>query len=169
MINSEELLFCVDENNNPIEPKPRSIVHSTGIWHRVCNIWIINNKNEILCQKRSLLKDNDPGLWNSFVGGHQAQNINAEEQSIIELKEELGLNINSFELRKLFIYKLNEAKEFISVFILKWNGDINKLKLEPDEIDEVKWFSVKDFKKQIKENMENWSVMGYESKFFELV
>ncbi len=140
-----------------------------GIWHRVCNIWIVNNKNEILCQKRSLIKDNDPGLWNSFAGGHQAPESTAEEQSIIELKEELGLNINSFELQKLFIYKLSEAKEFISVFILRWNGDETKLKLEHDEVDQVKWFSVDEFKNQIVENKEKWSVMGYEDKLFKLI
>ncbi len=169
MINRKELLFCVDENNNPIESKPRSLVHTTGIWHRVCNIWIVNNKNEILCQKRSLLKDNDPGLWNSFVGGHQAPDSTAEEQGVTELKEELGIKIKGPELQKLFVYKLTGAREFISVFIFRWSGDETKLKLEPDEVDQVKWFGIEDFKKQIVENKKNWSVMEYEDKLFGLI
>lgn len=34
MINKDELLFVVDENNNPVEPKPRKKVHTKGYWHR---------------------------------------------------------------------------------------------------------------------------------------
>ncbi len=69
MINKEELIFAVDENNNPIEPISRENAHKNGIWHRISDIWIINKKKQVLVQKRSALKDTNPGKWEAFVGG----------------------------------------------------------------------------------------------------
>lgn len=71
MINSEELLFCVDDNNNPIEPLPRKFVHANSVWHRVSHIYVVNTQNkQILCQQRSLKKDALPGIQEAYFGGH---------------------------------------------------------------------------------------------------
>ena len=134
MINKDELLFCVDENNNLIEPKPRQLVHSTGIWHRTSHVWIVNNKKEILCQRRSLLKDKAPGLWEGFFGGHIPPQVSYLDHAITELEEELGLEVSKGELKEAFVYKLTSGKEFVGVFVLNWGGDITKLKLET-----IKW------------------------------
>lgn len=169
MINGDELLFCVDENNKPIDPQPRKIVHATGIWHRTSHIWIINNKGEILCQKRSLLKDKAPGLWEGFFGGHIPPNVTYLEHAVTELNEEIGLNVSDKDLKQAFIYKLDKGKEFVGVFILKWDGDERELKLEADEIDQVRWFTKLKLKNNLNINNGKWSVMGYEDKLFELV
>lgn len=169
MINTEELLFCVDQNNNPIEPKPRSLVHTTGIWHRTSHIWIVNDKKEILCQKRSLLKDKAPGLWEGFFGGHIPPQVSYLDHAITELEEEVGLKVSKAELKEAFVYKLTSGKEFVGVFILNWSGDETKLKLEPDEVDQVKWFSKEDFKNNLDINDGKWSIMGYEDKLFGLI
>ncbi|MDP2685162.1 MAG: NUDIX domain-containing protein [bacterium] len=167
MINNEELLFCVDEYNNSIDPKPRNLVHATGIWHRTSHIWIINGKNEILCQRRSLLKDKAPGLWEGFFGGHIPPQVSYLDHALTELEEEVGLKVSKEDLKEAFVYKLERGNEFVGVFVLNWNGDETKLKLEPYEVDQVKWVGIEYFKKEIKENKENWSVMGYEDKLFE--
>jgi isopentenyldiphosphate isomerase len=67
------------------------------------------------------------------------------------------------------VYKLERGKEFVGVFILKWNGDETKLILEPEEVDQVKWFKKEEFKNHIDKNDGTWSVMGYEDKLFELM
>lgn len=167
MIDKEELLFCVDENNQPINSKPRNLVHSTGIWHRTSHIWILNDKDEILCQRRSLLKDKAPGLWEGFFGGHIPPKVSYIDHAITELKEEVGLKASKNDLDMKFIYKLERGREFIGVFVFRWNGDETKLILEPDEVDQVKWVRIEDFNKQIVQNKENWSVMGYEEELFE--
>lgn len=169
MINSDELLFCVDENNIPIDPQPRKIVHTTGIWHRTSHIWIINNKGEILCQKRSLLKDKAPGLWDGFFGGHIPPNVSYLKHAMTELNEEVGLNTSDKDLKEAFVYKLDKGKEFVGVFIFNWNGDETKLKLEADEVSEVKWFTKLELKNNLDKNDGKWSIMGYEDKPFELM
>jgi isopentenyl-diphosphate Delta-isomerase len=119
VINKDEMLFVVDKNNNPLEPKPRSEVHSKGYWHRTAHVWILNFKNQLLCQKRSLLKDSNPGFWEPFFGGHLAPGVEYLDGAIEELNEELGLNIKKDQLKLFKIYKEQGDKpsEFQGVFL----------------------------------------------------
>lgn len=168
MINKNELLFCVDEKNNPINPQPRYVVHQTGIWHRTSHVWIVNDKDEILCQRRSLLKDTAPGLWEGFFGGHIPPKVSYLDHAVIELEEEVGLKALKENLKEVFIYKLIRGKEFVGVFVLNWNGDQTKLKLEPDEVDQVRWFTKLELRQKL-DNKVGWSIMGYEDKLFKLI
>lgn len=67
----EEYLDVLDADGNKtgIE-KPRSLVHRDGDWHRVAHIWVINDKNEILLQRRSHEKDHNPDMLDLSCGGH---------------------------------------------------------------------------------------------------
>lgn len=169
MIDKDELLFVVDENNNPLTPQPRSLVHAKGYWHRTSHIWILNSQNELLCQRRSLLKDVNPGFWEPFFGGHLAPNVDYLEGAILELNEELGLQIDKDQLKLFKIYKEQgkKASEFQGVFLLNWDGDISKIKFEKEEIDELKWFPLSEVRQFLAKNKDNWSEMGYEKEFFE--
>lgn len=167
MINPDELLFSVDENNNPIEPQLRSVSHTKRIWHRCCHVYIIDlSKHQVLCQKRSMFKDNNPGLWEPFFGGHLSPGQTYEESAIGEVGEELGLGIQTDNL--LFIKEVANEKhpEFIGVFIYKWSGDIATLALEKDEVDEIKWFPIQDVISHVLTNQDkNWTYFGYDLDF----
>ncbi len=164
MIIKEELLFTVDEFNNPINPKPRKMVHMNGLWHRTSHIWIVNKKKQVLCQKRSLLKDMNPGKWESFFGGHLAPKQNYIDGALIELNEELGIEVAKEDLHFLLINKSNSDKEFQGVFYIEWNGNINDLTLEKEEIDQVKWFDAGELKQRLSKKGNNWTNWGYEKK-----
>jgi isopentenyldiphosphate isomerase len=167
MINTDELLFVVDESNNPIEPKPRKQVHSEGFWHRTAHIWVINSGEQILCQKRSMLKDSNPGKWEAFFGGHMAPGEEYKDNAIIELKEELGISVDKEDLQFFEIFKHERAHEFQAVYYINWNGDINTLKLEKEEVDQVKLFSLEEiYKTIVEEQNKNWTITGYEKDFF---
>jgi len=94
MINSEELLYVVDENNHFLGPQIRSIAHQNRLWHRTTGIWVINNKGQILCQKRSFKKDIKPGFWEAFFGGHLAPGEDYLHNAVQESSEELGITIS---------------------------------------------------------------------------
>ena len=118
MINNRELIFVVDENNNPVKPQIRSFVHKNNLWHRTTGIWVINRKKQILCQKRSLQKDQNPGFWEAYFGGHLGSNETDVHNAKIELGEELGIKV----LEKDFVfYKVCKSdkpthKEFNHIF-----------------------------------------------------
>ncbi len=140
MIDPQELLFVVDKNNNPLEPQIRSTAHKNGLWHRTTGIWVINDKKEILCQKRSLKKDVKPGLWEPFFGGHLSTKQEYMRNAIQEMFEELGMEVTEEELIPYKIFKSKDThKEFEHIFGLITDKKISDFKLEANEIDELKW------------------------------
>ena len=53
-----EYIDIFDENNNPTgEIKEKVQAHEDGNFHRTAHIWIMNNKKELLLQKRSAKKN----------------------------------------------------------------------------------------------------------------
>ncbi len=144
MLDQEELLFVVDGKNNPLLPLPRSLAHKKLLWHRTTGIWVINNNKQILCQRRSLLKDTKPGFWCCFFGGHMSPNEEYVQNAVIELKEELGINLSEKDLIPFKILKSDKPthKEFQQIFACVVNGDINNFKFEKDEIDQIAWIDL---------------------------
>ena len=152
MIKPTELLLVVDENNNPINSQPRAVVHKKEIWHRTSDVWVVNSKREVLCQKRSLKKDINPGFWESFFGGHILAGESEVDNVFNEMYEELGIKIKPNDLLFFKVVKDssgNTAEGFVHrrfkyVFWLKTDSDLGGFNLEEDEMDEIKWVSLKD-------------------------
>ena len=148
---SEEMFDIVDENNELTgEQKPRSVVHGEmKDWHRITGIYIINDKKEILCQKRSIHKDANPGMWQPNFGGHVKAGQTFDENAIQELAEELGLQINISQLTKKSIYKNNNFKHIGQRYILRLNKDIVDMSNNDGEVEELAWLSLEELDKQI--------------------
>lgn len=162
MINKQELIFTVDENNQPIEPLERHAAHKQGVWHRTTDIAVVNSKNEILCHKRSILKDTGPGLWDACFGGHMAPGTEAVDGAVIELGEESGLIVKPADLEFAGTVPHIQAnnKEFRYLFVYRWDGPFSDLKLEEDEVSEVKWVPI-DVVRSNRENSAEWSTMPF--------
>lgn len=71
-----EYIDIFDENNNPIgekkekRKKKKQQAHEDGNFHRTAHVWIINDKNELLLQKRSASKKSHPNCWDISGAGH---------------------------------------------------------------------------------------------------
>jgi isopentenyldiphosphate isomerase len=166
MINDQELIFAVDENNNPVAPVPRKGIHENRIWHRVTHVWVMNLQKDILVQKRSLAKDLSPGMWEPFFGGHLGPNDNDLDCAAKEVEEEIGLMPEPAELRYFKTHKCEEVVEFEAVFIYKWDGSAEQVHFEKEEIDEIKWVPLEEVKQQILAKSPDWVVRGYEIELF---
>jgi isopentenyldiphosphate isomerase len=165
MINKDELLFVVDEGNNPIESRPRFEVHSKGNWHRNSHVWVKNSRGEILCQQRSLKKDRNPGFWEPFFGGHVLAGEDYLETATKECNEELGLSIKKEQLKFFKVFKIEKAKEFISVYGLVWNGDIPSIHYEEDEVSQLKWIVIPEVRDiLIVRKDPQWTMLGFEEE-----
>ena len=131
-----------DENNNPTgKVLPRDEVHKElQYWHRATHIWIVNNNLDILCQQRSWQKDSNPGLWQSFFGGHLKAGETYEQNALGELGEELGLlNLSSADLKEIYVKKSDKALHHGMVYVLRWDGDEKNLSFDDGEVEQVKW------------------------------
>ena len=134
--------------------QPRSHVHQTGDWHRSIHVWVLNDQQELLIQRRSFDKENHPGLWDVSCAGHITAGDSSLQAAVRELKEELGLFVRPEELEQIFAieshYVLNNVtyidNEWVDVYLLKKNVDVNDLVLQSEEVESAKMISVEEFR-----------------------
>jgi len=161
-----ENIDVLDENGNKTgEIVSREEVHKLGLWHKCVHIWVINNRREILLQKRSAQKLTNPNKWTNATSGHLSSGDSSINGAIRELEEEIGLNVKESELQYLFTVKEsginnNDNKKIIEneitdVYLMRKEIDITSLKLQQEEVSMVKWFSYDEFKKMVIEDNEN--------------
>ncbi len=167
MINKDEMLFVVDEDNNPVEPMPRSIVHAQGLWHRTTSVWVMNHQKLILCDRRSIMKENDPEMWEANFGGHMAPGEDYLDNAVTELAEEIGIKARKEDLREFGICKSDRSHSFEGNFVLLWDGNTKDLKLEEEEVEEVAWFEVGELRKIFGREDDDWVIQGHELEVLE--
>ena len=73
--------------------------HSKGYWHRAVFCLIINDKGEILLQRRSNGKKLWPNKWDVTVGGHVRKGEFGRQALIRECHEELGIKVTDEEIK----------------------------------------------------------------------
>ncbi len=113
-----------------------------GEFRLSCFVWIINDNDELLIQQRASTSKKYPNKWETVSGG-ALLGEDAIIGAIRELGEELGIQVNKEDLR--FIGSYARINDFVEVFLLKSNIDIKDLKLQEDEVQDVKWVSIKEF------------------------
>ena len=160
---TEENLDIVNENNNLTgETKPRSLIHSTGLWHRIVHIYFfhkVDNTIEFLVHLRAETKDSDPNHWDTRFGGHIRAGETIEQTVIREIKEEVSLNVDFNDLiegdwRKQHKHPNNE---FSKVYYFEFKGDIKDLKFDDGEVQKAKWMSINEVERSIKEESDIWA------------
>ena len=72
----------------------REECHKKGYWHRAVYAFIIDDKWNVLLQKRSGNKKLWPNMWDVTVGGHVDSGEFGRQALIRETKEELGIEIS---------------------------------------------------------------------------
>ena len=101
-----EYIDIFDKNNNPTgKVKEKQQAHDDGNFHRTAHIWIINDKNKLLLQKRSASKKSHPNCQDISVAGHIRAGESVLEGVIRELKEELGVEVEERELQYIATVK----------------------------------------------------------------
>jgi len=160
---ADELFFVVDENDQPLNPLPRKFVHGHGVWHRVAHLCIVNEQRWVLCHQRSLDVELSPGAWAMCLGGHNNPGESYEQAAIRELKEEVGIDIESAS-RPWKIHKFSgpgSNNEFQAIFIIKWGGRISDLHFSDNEVSQAVWKEVPAIRKGLAVG-ESWATCGYE-------
>lgn len=161
-----EYLDIYDKNNqNTGLSKDRNLIHRDGDWHRTSHLYIINEKNKILCNKRHRLKKTYPDYWDLLFGGHVSAGETYESTIIREVKEELDLNIKLVELVHLgnFVGNQKESstniinREFRRAYLLIKNLEIPQINFQKSEISKIKYFSINELKSILNGAQTNFS------------
>lgn len=147
MLQNEETLPIVDIDGNVIGSSPRSICHNgySMLMHPVVHLHLIDRSGRLLLQKRSSLKKIQPGRWDTGVGGHVSFGESIMSALCREVKEEIGLAVSSPpRLLKKYIFSSAVECELIHCFCLRLNEDFRPVISEPDDIDDLRFWTIKD-------------------------
>jgi isopentenyl-diphosphate delta-isomerase len=155
----EEPVDILDEQGHKTgQTMLKSEAHKRSLRHGGAHVWIYNSKGEVLLQKRHVSKVIRPNVWDVSAAGHIASGDTSKQTIIREAKEELGLNLNPQDLKLVGIKEVNEVmpgswthRVLNWTYITKMDLDISQLKLEDDEVSDIRWLPVDEFEAELKD------------------
>ena len=139
---AEEWFDVVNERDEVIGRDLRRNVHARGLWHRAVHVLVFDGGGRVFLQKRSMLKDLSPGLWDSSCSGHLDAGEDYDAAAVRELEEEIGVRVSAPPQRWFRINACVETGwEFVWVYRLRHDGPFV---LHPEEIERGDWFAAAD-------------------------
>lgn len=151
----KEQVILVDRDDLPLGLTEKMKAHREGILHRAFSIFIFNEKNDLLLQKRAAHKYHSPSLWTNTCCSHQRKGESNLQAANRRLQEEMGIQTPLKELFS-FIYKATLKNgliehEYDHIIIGKFEG---KFVINPEEVADFKWMPLDKIKTSIQEKPE---------------
>jgi len=133
----------------------RDEAHKAGAWHRAVVLNFVSPCGKVLLQKRSKHKKTWPGCWDISCGGHVEAGCLGLEAAVREAEEELGIHVDSNDVRFISCVRSDNKSDrmwdrhFNDYFVAVKDVDVTQIKLQENEVDEIKWVDFADFKKMV--------------------
>ena len=146
-----EKVILVDKNDNEVGTMEKQEAHVKGLLHRAFSVFIFNDKNELLLQRRAVNKYHSGGLWTNTCCSHPRQNEKTKDAAKRRLLEEMGMR-STLKKQFDFIYKAKldnnlYEHEFDHVFF----GFTNDLPIiNPEEVEEYTYKTLEDIGNEMK-------------------
>ena len=139
---SGEIFDVVDADDQVTGTATRAEVHAQRLTHRAVHVFVTNKRGDLLLQKRSLLKDMCPGLWDSSVSGHLDSGESYEAAAVRELEEEMGITAETApeEIARI-TPGVETGWEHVRLYRIRHDG---ALRFPSAEVDAVMWFPLEE-------------------------
>jgi isopentenyldiphosphate isomerase len=163
-------------NNGEISGKTclKSEAHKNGLFHASVHIWIFDALKNVLIQKRAKNKDTFPGLWDVSVAGHISAGEIPLNAAIREIEEEIGLKVFKNQLqfignssKKVTHHSHLIDYELHHIYICCVSFDMNTLKIQKEEVTEIKTIPLNELIFQLKKNSSSFVPHG--KKYYDFV
>lgn len=135
-----EYLDYYNENGEYIGYKSREDVHREGLWHKTVHCWLYDKEGNIYFQIRK-----DSNRFYTTASGHVLKGETVKDAFKREIKEEIGLNIDSRDasLVRIVPWKMDKIKKdgtvfkdraWANVYVDLFEDDINKFNFDKNEV-----------------------------------
>ena len=154
-----ERLILVDSQDTILGYKSKAECHDgDGILHRAFSLFIFNDKDEVIMQKRAADKRLWPLIWSNSCCSHPREGESYDLATHRRLKEELGLEAELHFLYK-FQYQarwkdVGSENELCSVYIGRSDNQPN---INPTEIAAWHWISREELNTDLAKNPQTYS------------
>jgi isopentenyldiphosphate isomerase len=168
------MVMELEESGNPAgKPLSRNKIHRLQLWHAAVHIWIVNEKGELLIQKRSAEKSQYANVWHISAAGHIGVGEKPLATAAREASEELGLGINESDFKFVCRTKVKqvvpetglEDKEWLSVYLLKIDSGMD-FKLQGEEVKAVRWISLDQLAADIKDVVKSKAYLNHPASHY---
>lgn len=155
---TQEHVILVDENDDFIGVMEKLEAHQKGKLHRAFSVFVFNDQNELILQKRALTKYHSGGLWTNTSCSHQRLGETTLAAAHRRLQEEMGFDCE-LSISFSFLYKTDFMNglcehEFDHVLIGHYNGAID---FNPEEVSEYKYMSLHDLQHDLNLHPEQYT------------
>ena len=144
-----EIIDVVDANNIIIGQASRHEVHIKRLMHRSVHILVFNSTGSLFLQKRSMIKGESPGLWDSSAAGHVESGEDYLNCAKRELEEELSLSDVQLDEIMAIPAQINTLWEHVRVYKCVTDG---KVCIDKNEISEGRYFELSEAKTLMQSN-----------------
>lgn len=158
-----EYLDVLNDHGVPTgEKKSRPAIHRDGDLHRAVHVWIVNDRNEVLIQKRSAVIDVFRDLWDISLAGHVQSGEESGTAVRRELHEELDITVAEGDLKPVgtVVSRLMDGEgidnQLCDLFLLRRTVDPKHVKKQEQEVAEVALVLLDDLKRLVRESPERF-------------
>ncbi len=172
----EELLLVLNEDGTPTNKlEKRSVVHEKELWHNEVAIWVLDTEHKkVLLQRRSKNKKQNPNKL-AICAGHVVAYDSIEDTLEAEFYEELGLNLDDYEVKSLITLKREQPNNynFSHSFYIEKYIPLENIKIQEEELSEVLYMDYDEFKTRIQNNDKElvfeWKIYQPVSEIFDKI
>ena len=160
-----EILDVVNDNDEVIGQAERDRVHSEGLVCRLVYVCFYTAKGEIILQKRSDTKKNDPGKLTTTVSGHVGSGQTYLEAAVRETVEESGIEVSPEDVTHLGVVRADYIQgDYVSnamrgLFAYKFDGDVSDLKIEDGEGAGFEVFDIDELERELASSPDKFAVL----------
>lgn len=152
------LVILVDKHDNCLGTQEKLRVHQGhGQLHRAFSIFVVDEMDRVLLQRRAKSKYHCPGLWANTCCSHPQPGMSMLESARDRLQVEFGFSTSlhktgTVQYNLLLDNGLTE-REFDHIFLGWYNGSVVP---NPREIDDYKWVHSSALAQDINDNAEKY-------------
>lgn len=160
-----EILDIVNDSDEVIGQAERDTVHQEGLVCRLVYVCFYTANREIILQKRSDTKKNDPGKLTTTVSGHVTSGQTYLEAAVRETVEESGIEIPPEDLKELGVVRADYAQgDYVSnamrgLFAYEFDGTAADLKVEDGDGAGFETFAIDDLERELATNPDKFAVI----------
>ncbi|NMA24304.1 MAG: NUDIX domain-containing protein [Clostridiales bacterium] len=119
-----------------------------GFYHLVVSVWIVNSQGQYLMSQRHPGKPY-PLLW-ECTGGSALAGESSLQGAVREVKEELGLTLDTNTAQLVYQTRRDESQDFYDVWRFHSGVPTTALKLQTDEVIAARWLNKNEIYKLLK-------------------
>ena len=160
--NEEEKITIYNEENQPIGTTTRTEAIKKGLLVEGVQLWIINpNTNQVLMQRRSRNKQNNPGKIDVSVSGHVKPHETPIQAMLREAAEEIGLQdsqmlcsqMQKFAENQIDLRQYGRQGNYSMTFFMAFlSYGLDSYQKDDEEVEELFFMNYEELKRRVRED-----------------